>query len=348
MTEYAIRPWRPGDERGLVDLLGRSFGSGVTEDHWKWKLRGRTAAVDNVWLAESAEGFPVFHYAAIPNRFSMSGRPVTAMTAVDAVTAPEYRRRGLLTRALPQIHSAWRESGVPFVLGLPNEQWGSRARALGWQRLFPLQWLTRPLRPSVLLSRSLKLPFLERSTADRLWNHLLQAGLRRDASVRVEPVSIADEAFDRLWERCRDDAQFSTVRDRSWIEWRFLGCPSRSYRLSLARRAGEPAGYCVHYVIETQGRKLAVLAEILTARGDRGARDTLLHHLIGLLLPTGAEALTTLAIPGTAQHRWLRRAAFVQRQAFSVELVPLRDDVPFATMRRCESWNLSGADFDVV
>ena len=56
MTETAIRPYRAGDETALVDLFYRSFGHRITEDHWRWKLRGRPslkwvfAAAGFFWL----------------------------------------------------------------------------------------------------------------------------------------------------------------------------------------------------------------------------------------------------------------------------------------------------------
>jgi hypothetical protein len=138
----------------------------------------------------------------------------------------------------------------------------------------------------------------------------------------------------------------STIRDRAWVQWRFLAAPSRKYVVTLAHRAREPVGYSAHCLIEPE-RRTAVLAEMLTEKDDIAARDTLLHELIESLLETPAEALATLAVPGTAQFRWLRGAGFFPRRAFSVEWVPLMAGLPEA-MRSAHSWNLSGADFDVV
>jgi len=344
----AVRPYRTGEETGLADLFYRSFGRRVTEDHWRWKLRGQPSPADNAWLATCA-GQPIFHYAGIPRRFSLFQTEVSAMLAVDAMTAPEFRRRGLLTRAVLEIHANWRARGIAFVLGLPNDQWGSRARALGWQPLFPLQWLIRPLRPEVLLASKLSLPFLKQfSAAGAGWNRHLQGRLRPDTAVWMEEVASAGGDFDRLWEVCKADAKLSTVRDRAWIDWRYLASPSRHYVVTLARRSAEPVGYCAHCLVESGDRTSAVLAEIFTARGGGPVRDALLYSLIKTLLATKAETLVTLAVPGTAHFHWLRRAGFLPRRAFSVELIPLAADLPMDAMRSVDNWNLCGADFDVV
>ena len=65
--------------------------------HWRWKLRRSPSETANVWLA-AVDGKAVFHYGGIPLRFALDGPITTAMISVDAMTAPEFRRRGLLTQ----------------------------------------------------------------------------------------------------------------------------------------------------------------------------------------------------------------------------------------------------------
>jgi hypothetical protein len=343
-----IRPYRVDDEHDLVALFARCFGRSITAEHWRWKLRSWPDALDNVWLA-LADDKPVFQYAGIPTRFRLVQTPVTMMVSVDTMTAPEFRRRGLLTQVAGQVYAAWRAMGVAFVIGLPNEQWGSRARALGWRPLFPLQWLVRPLRPEAILARRLRVPFLKRATfPGALWNHLLRLRLHRDPQIETERISRADEAFDELWGSYGSDWMFSTVRDRDWVNWRFLSAPAGACTVTLARRAGRACGYSVHRISAIQDHISAFLPELFAARGDWATRGALLDEVIVQLLSAQAEALVTLAVPGTEHYRWLRGAGFLPRQQFSVELVPLSAELPLERMLDPEHWNLSGADFDVI
>jgi Acetyltransferase (GNAT) domain len=346
--EVNIRPCRADDERGVLELFQQSFGHPLSGEHWRWKLHRQPSAVDNVWLA-TADDKPIFHYAGIPTRFLLSQTPVTVMVSVDTMTAPEFRRRGLLTRVAAHVYSAWRAADVAFVMGLPNQQWGSRAAALGWQPLFPLQWLVRPLLPEALLARRLKLPVLERLTAPTsLWHQLLNRRLPRDVRVQTTPVDRADEVFDQLWERCRPDWMFSTVRDSAWIGWRFLSAPARSYEITLAWRAGVPTGYAAHCLISTPERTTAYLADLFVGRSDSATRDSLLREVIEVAREARAEALLTLAIPGTPLFRRLRQVGFFPRHTFMVQLLPLRTGLPLDLMRDPNHWSLAGADFDVV
>ena len=63
------------------------------------------------------------------------------MVSVDTMTAPAFRRRGLLTEVAARAYEAWRDAGIAFVIGLPNQQWGSRARALAGASCFPCSGL---------------------------------------------------------------------------------------------------------------------------------------------------------------------------------------------------------------
>jgi hypothetical protein len=346
--DLVIRSYRVGDELGLVELFSRSFGRTITPEHWRWKLHRPIDATQNVWVALCGD-VPIFQYAGIPYRFECSGNEQRMIVAVDAMTAPEFRRRGLLTRVVSQAHDTWRSQGIAFVIGLPNQQWGSRTTALGWQVLFPLQWLVRPLRPEALLARRLRLPQLRRATLiGALWNRHWSGRLRLDDRIDMESVSSADESFDEIWRDCGKDWLYSTVRDRAWVHWRFFSRPATAYDVIVARRRGSPCGYAAYRIIRREGQVTAQLAELTAGRADAGTQDALLAEVIDKSLTGSAESIATLAVPGTENYVRLKRNGFIPRHAFSVEWVPLDPGLPLDAMRNSTNWNLSGADFDVI
>jgi hypothetical protein len=346
---WTIRAYRPGDERALVALFERVFGRPIGEAHWRWKLKQPPSPVENVWLAVH-DDIPIFQYAAIPTRYRLPSGEATVMVSVDTMTAPEFQRRGLLSTVGRHAYEAWRAAGVPFVIGLPNERWGSRAAALGWRSLFSLHWLVRPLRPEALLARRMRLPVLGRLTPlGALWNGLAGVRMRPDATVRVHPLERAGPEFDRLWQRCAADTPFSAVRDSAWVNWRYLDAPAFAYRVLLAERAVQPAGYAAYRLHETASGTVGFIAELFAAPDDAGGRDTLLSGTIAAIRATGAEHVSTLAIPGTALYRAFRRAGFLRgRGAFGVQIVPLDPNLPVERMRDPNSWGMAGGDFDVI
>lgn len=346
---WTIRAYQLGDEAALVALFERVFGRSISVAHWRWKLKQLPSPVENVWLAVH-DGTPIFHYAGIPTRYRLPDREATAMVSVDTMTAPEFQRRGLLSRVGHHVYDTWRDAAIPFVIGLPNERWGSRASALGWEPLFPLQWLVRPLRPQAILARRARLPMLGRlAPLGALWNGFWDSRLRRDVTIRTRRVERAGPEFDVLWGRCGASAQLSVVRDSAWVNWRYLDAPSQAYRILLAERAGQPIGYAAYRVEEIRGGRAGVIAELFAAQDDSAGRRTLIGTAIDALRAAGADSAATLAIPDTPLYRDLARAGFLRRRgAFSVQIVPLDPRLPMDLLRDPRNWIMAGGDFDVV
>ena len=347
--EWTIRPTRPGDERLLVELFTRAYGRSVTEAHWRWKLQQLPSPVPNGWQALDGE-LPIFHSAGIPIRYQLPDGQTTAMVSVDTMTSPDYRRRGLLTLVGRRMYATWQAAGVRFVIGLINDQWGSRAAALGWQPLFPLRWLIRPLRPSALLARRLRLPPLARLTpVDALWNMAWDRQVESDPYVRLRAVDDVGPELDALWARCAHDSGISIVRDRAWVAWRYLANPSYPYRVLLAERAGEAVGYAVYRLEHAADHTLGYIAELFAARRDPRALGSLIRQTTARLEAEGAELAVAQAPPGTWMSQAMRRAGFRWSWGdFSVQLVPLDATLPLEALRDARNWTMWGGDFDSI
>ena len=142
---WEVRAYQPDDEQQLLALYERVFKRPRAVAAWRWKLRGRTPPFETVWVAATPAGQVVGHYGGIPLSLKLGDRVVPAVHAVEAMTHPAYRRQGMLTRLGEAAHTAWAAAGQEAVIGLPNDQWGTRNWALGYRPLFPLAWLRFPL-----------------------------------------------------------------------------------------------------------------------------------------------------------------------------------------------------------
>jgi GNAT superfamily N-acetyltransferase len=343
---WTVRPYQPGDEPALVDLFQRAYRRTISEAHFRWKLKALPAPAENVWLAVT-DGGVIAQYASIPVRYRLPDREAVLMVGADVMTAPEYRRRGLFTALARVAYDAWRRAGVPFTLGLPNEQWGSRKAALGWTVLFSLQSLVRPLRPERILARRLRAPVVGRLRwPGELWNRWLDR--RSAAAIEVRPVSAAGPEFDRLWAAHGDAFRISPVRDAAWVRWRYLTAPAFDYRVLLAERAGRAIGYAALRLDESGAARVGTIAEIFADPSDETACRALLRRCVDALRSADVEQVVALAIPGTPHWRACRAAGFLPRHAFTVEVSVFDAAVPMDVLRDPSHWSLAGGDFDVV
>jgi hypothetical protein len=290
---WEARPARDADVDGLLALHARATGKPISRAHWLWKLGARGPA-ENVWLVERG-GRPIFQYAGIPVRFRSSGEEGWAMVSVDTMTDPDFRRRGLLTSVAPAVYAQWREAGVRFVLGMPNENWGSRAAALGWTKLVELRWWVRWLAP---------------------WR------ARVEARARPEPA-----ALEALWRRQPDDG---VVRDAAWFHWRYLEA-TPPWTLVAHEPRGELEGVLTFSLDAHPTRPTARIGEVLAS--GFSARRAVLARALPQMRAAGAVRAALLIQSGSPLEEAALSVGFIPRAAtFSVQGVKLADDLPRAAL----------------
>jgi hypothetical protein len=246
------------------------------------------------------------------------------------------------------LYGRWKDAGVAVILGMPNENYGSRARVLGWRSLTSLQWMLLPLRPERMLARKLRVPWLGRHLwfVGGAWRSLMVHARQRTAEIAVREVTALDATFDGLWKRARPALGHSLARDSAWVTWRYLDDPSRRYRVLQAMRGAEVVGYMVCGVAEPTA---VTIPEIFTVPGDATAFESLVAFAVRQYAAAGADSLRTLAIPDSWTHAQLRRLGFINmRHQFPVEYIPLDPSEIGSEGNLATGWHLAGGDFDVV
>lgn len=358
---WSIRPFRPGDEVQLVALFAQVFGRALPAEVWRWKIKGYrpegAPQVENVWVAEADDGRLIAQTAGLPARVKLAGRIYQAMISVDTMTAPDFRRQGILTGLGAAAYSHWSAAGVSTVLGLLNQQWGSRGQALGWRELFPLAWRRVPLRIDRLLASSHKVPSPLRRPAASVGGILALAlhswrqrrGRAGRAGVRVGPVNRAGTNFDELWERLSREYDNLLVRDSGWVNWRYLQAPGFGYRVLQADIGGTLQGYVAYRCAEAQDRRTGFVADLFTAPGARAVAHTLLCAALDDLWAEGAETARVTAPPGSPLDALLRSTGFRPATgAFDFRLVALDPELDVPSIRDTTRWLLTGGDFDAA
>jgi GNAT superfamily N-acetyltransferase len=347
--DWTLRPYRAGDEGEIMRLFTHVFGRETSEAQWRWKFKTRRWTTENVWIGVHHDR-PICHFAAMPARMRVGGCDKDAAVVVDVMTAPDFRRRGLLTTVARSVMQAWAGAGVSFLYGLPNEQWGSRAAAIGLRPMVALRRFVLPLRPQQTLARKLDAPGLaRRGWIDAAWSRILDHRLGPNRDVSTRAVEAAGPEFDALWGDCAPAFPITMVRDREWVKWRYFDAPGLGYRVLLAERDGRPAGFAAYRLARTDARVDGLITEIFARPDDAQAWSALLIHAVRAARDAGAENVFALEVPGSPGHHALRRAAFVPaRWEFTVQAAPVAGDVAMDALKRAGHWHLSGSDFDVV
>lgn len=270
----------------------------------------------------------------------------------DAMTHPDWRRRGihgLLDRHL--LEEADRR-GWPLVLGLagrasgrgsPGGEWESVGRLRPWTLVLKADRAARRERPGDGRPRGL------RAGLHRWAGRRARLRLRRQGALHaVEPLERFPpevEGLSRLVERY---FAFMLRRDADTLGWRFLDGPSARHRVLGVR---EPDGRFGGYVAvrpprpaESVGRLVDLLAP------SAGARAAAMEAGLSALEEAGASVVRATAIDGSWWASELRAAGFRPSRPDEHGLVLLsvrRASHRLVTAaRRTESWYWTDGDRD--
>jgi len=228
-------------------------------------------------------GMVTGHCAAIPLRYKIGSQIRMGSAAVNVMTHPDYRGRGIFIILHKGVFERCEKGGSSFTFGFSNEYSHKNClRRLDYREMgrFPLWVLPFDLNRIMKSSRP-KRGILMRSAAfaaNPFWR-LGQAALNlslKDRSVQVEKVATFSEEFDRFWRKATPDDTNILIRDRAYLEWRFTNHPTRKYDVFAARSKGEMRGYLVARITDIEGIPSALLVDVLvekTTEGNRAAKS---------------------------------------------------------------------------
>ena len=345
MTE-TIRDFRPGrDDAEVGDLWRRVFGEAKGGQTVEWLFRPGQAGNSPRSVVE-IDGRIVAHAGATAIRFRVAGEDVRGAYSVGAMTDPAFRGRGLWARLGQHLYARLEREGFAFVAGFSNENSHRLMTGpLGRTPIRPFPWCVRLVSPLALV----------RSLAGRpVPCGPVSPPVVEQGSVRICAAEPGDLRLDAIWKRAADASSVGCIRDAAFSFWRFASRPEAGYRLLLAERDGEPAGFGVYRTLELRGIRAGFVLDLVLAAGEKAAGALLLRSLVALARAEGAGVLSAL-LPGSGPSRSaLRRAGFVRvPERFHPQLIrfSVRGLGPFSRSRLLvdpNAWHLSWADTDVV
>jgi hypothetical protein len=294
--KWIVRPYEPGDEEGIVKLFNEVFSEvnpkfePRTLEEWYWQFRDSPLG-NQTAVAVEEDGTVIGQYTSIPFPTWLRGGIEVTSQIVDSCVAAEYRRSLKREGAFLSVATHYFDTfayGHPTVLcygyPVPNAQ-RIGVRFLGYiPVLCPVQQLAFE------------------ATAEKV--EVIRAVGR---NVEVEEVEKYDDRADALWERLKPEIGYTLVRDKKYLNWRFVNHPRVRYTCLQAVRGGEVTGVLV-FRIGWIGEKIAPIVELFTAPGDVEVQAALTARAAGYALEQNHPRMEVWLPPNgkwfQAFHSW--------------------------------------------
>jgi hypothetical protein len=271
--EIHIRPAVAADDAQILALLASTLGwsdSGVEKDFFHWKHRQNPFGVSPAWVALDGERVVGYRTFLRWEFLNGEGRRRSAVRAVDTVTDPAYRGRGIFRSLTLRGVADLTLEGVGWVFNTPNDSSRPGYLSMGWRDSGRVPIGVLPRSPGSMVR------MLRARTPAALWSERCEVGL--DAALALRD---RDVALGLLTHAPKTGVR--TARTPQYLAWRTTFEPLR-YRLLLTDERDSSGGGVV-FRLRRRGEALeAAIVESLVP-GSR-ARNRLLRRV---LAGTGAD-----------------------------------------------------------
>lgn len=148
MPEMEIRPARPEDVKGILEVLGAALGETAllkrTPELWAWKHVINPFGPSIVLLAWFGDRIAGVRALMRWDLFTLQGHLVRCVRPVDTATHPDFERRGVFKTLTLDAVALAREKGIDLIFNTPNPRSGAGYLSMGWREVGAIGVLARP------------------------------------------------------------------------------------------------------------------------------------------------------------------------------------------------------------
>ncbi len=313
--DWHIRPYENGDEKRILELRRVVFGDldpvRLKESTWQWQFRDNPSGEAFCFLAES-EGNIVGQYVTIPTRFSIGGKETRLAFSCDTMIHPGYRRQGMFSALARRLYDLLeREVGIKLVWGFPNDQsLPGFTGKLNWRMMPNIPLMVMPIRPLAMILRSFPpLGKLFRPPSEPVKKDTGMKVLEGTHGLHIKSIAHFDDAYETLWQEHAAMKPVIQIRDKRYLQWRYIQVPQFGYRPFAVFRDGQQLGYLVIRMMALEGRIFGVLVDVFPFPMESYSVVREIFSFAGRYVKAhGGDFLTFLLPP--KQTDLLKRAGF--------------------------------------
>jgi hypothetical protein len=230
----------------------------------EWHFGKNPSGPGQCWLLE-ADGEAVGTASLGLRRLKVRDRVITAGVACDL--AVERKHRFLQPALMLQkAVIAAMKSSVQVVYGFPGSGGSAVLQRAGYEPICFTERYAKVLRLSPYLQRNRHLaavPPALKGILDFSYSAIssLRQPLPKDCTTEI--FTDFDQRFDELWKRNSHRYPILTVRDSSFLRWRYRDCPLRQYTTIglLSTDRSRLRGYLIYFVEDRQATCADLFAE---------------------------------------------------------------------------------------
>ena len=323
--KYIGRPFRNGDEYGIVEVYNAVTGRSRTTEQHRWEWLDAPAGPGSIWVIETSDTKEIVgHHGLRPLQCSYFGLSILAGATENTVIHPQQRGKLLY---FPFEKRFFEEAKSRFDLLVTTEGRGVPGRIrkqLGYIPVGGYVTYFRVTKKSYLdklvgriLDREINNGLIRMiaKQLSKLANYLVMLAFVShrpvDNEIRLEEVddiASVDTELDMLWDRNKGKFGVTIARDSRFLKWRIFDNPNLDENFIVARKSQRIVGYVV-WNMRREGQ--ATIVDLVADSDDSKTIDTIINKTLRMLMDKGIFVFTFATLrSNNALNMALKRNSF--------------------------------------
>ncbi|MGA2791707.1 MAG: GNAT family N-acetyltransferase [Candidatus Bathyarchaeia archaeon] len=252
-AKWLIRAYETEDEIGIWELCKALYPETESDWEqwlrwWRWMYKENPAGAPSIWIAEHGTKI-VGQYPLVPFDMKVGDQVLKVLQNIDVMTHPDYRHQGIFSALERRALDEAAKAGLHITFGFPNAAAYPGHMKSGWFDLGTMQVGLKSLNWSKAVRLKVRNKLLSTILGmgaavafDKVLFRTRKLPPREE--VEVDVAARFDDRVSVLWGMVSGEYPIAVARNRQYLNWRY-GSPGNSYRIFVAREAGDMSGYIV-------------------------------------------------------------------------------------------------------
>ena len=346
--DWSIRKYQEGDEDQILELRGIALSGSRNKEWWRWMFRDGPAGPAIIRLAVVKQRI-IAQMASIWVMIKIGDKATRGTHGVDLMVHPDYRRQGVFTALGIKGREDPLDQSRSITYGTPNDQ--SRPGFVNRLNALPIcevPVLVKVIDWGAVLKRRYKIPVL----AGKILGNIRERITNRKPSLKaagiiVEEVRSFDEQIDKFWEKASRIKNIMIIKDMKYLNWRYIAKPGKEYRVFVAKKQDEIAGYIV-LKLQKGALSSGYIIDMLTLPGEDTVAELLITIGLRHLKEAGAAKASCWMLEGTPYYGTLRKLGFIRRHGPTLCSRIVEPSIPKEFVTNPANWYYVMGDDDAL
>lgn len=245
-------------------------------------------------------------YAVSSVKFKVNDAEVKGTQSLDTMTDVAYRGKGLFTKLANSVYEKAANDNVALVYGFPNgNSIHGFKKKLEWEVLDPLPFLIKPLKTKYFTNKIKPLTFLPNI-------NLSFSKFRANKNFIIKENTSFPNDVNELWHSFSSHFKVGVVRDKDYLEWRYLNKPNEEYKIAHCYDSeNKYLGYVIYIVKEKHNGRIGYIMELIFDTTKPNAGNQLLKYAISEIKKEHADCILSWCLEHSPNYATYKKNFFI-------------------------------------